>query len=396
MHWLLLKSLSFLPLLYLGFGTMRVTIVARGREFAMEIGFQEPVLAIKSKLEQFLGIPAGSQTLSVSGWELVDGLDMDDYPIVTHGTKIDLTATKPLSPPINHCSKMQIVVKFSAKQITMEVDTTETVRSLKEKIHIVDGTPIKRMLLFFSGTEMTDDFRNLSEYGISESSEIIVFLKTMNRLREEPPSKKLNIVVQMSSSLLNAAAITFEMKDCSTVNELRELLLSRRILPRDDYLFIHKQRIMRENCSLRWHGVENGDCLYVFRGTHDKLSVPMLVTVNNCNYWSFKFKNTVGFINYRGAVVATVPIEQSSVPSRGKLNISTVADFKVERLIMNTTFWADVLSGSVNFSSVATMHGKVTMFKLLKIHASFPSKCDISIFIPTRSVQSICKMKVKV
>ncbi|XP_039059806.1 uncharacterized protein LOC120203688 [Hibiscus syriacus] len=246
---------------------MRVTIVARGREFAMEIGFQEPVLAIKSKLEQFLGIPAGSQTLSVSGWELVDGLDMDDYPIVTHGTKIDLTATKPLSPPINHCSKMQIVVKFSAKQITMEVDTTETVRSLKEKIHIVDGTPIKRMLLFFSGTEMTDDFRNLSEYGISESSEIIVFLKTMNRLREEPPSKKLNIVVQMSSSLLNAAAITFEMKDCSTVNELRELLLSRRILPRDDYLFIHKQRIMRENCSLRWHGVENGDCLYVFRGT---------------------------------------------------------------------------------------------------------------------------------
>ncbi|XP_039059924.1 uncharacterized protein LOC120203823 [Hibiscus syriacus] len=120
------------------------------------------------------------------------------------------------------------------------------------------------------------------------------------------------------------------------------------------------------------------------------------VTVNNCNYWSFKFKNTVGFINYRGAVVATVPIEQSSVPSRGKLNISTVADFKVERLIMNTTFWADVLSGSVNFSSVATMHGKVTMFKLLKIHASFPSKCDISIFIPTRSVQSICKMKVKV
>ncbi|KAE8707318.1 SYP131 protein [Hibiscus syriacus] len=101
---------------------------------------------------------------------------------------------------------------------------------------------------------MTDDFRNLSEYGVSESSEIIVFLKTMNRLREDPPSKKLCIVVQMSSSLLNAAAITLEMKACNTVNELRELLLRRKILPRDDYLFIHKQRIMRENCSLRWHG----------------------------------------------------------------------------------------------------------------------------------------------
>ncbi|XP_039047319.1 uncharacterized protein LOC120187760 [Hibiscus syriacus] len=246
---------------------MRVTIVAWGREFAMEIGFQEPVLTIKRKLEQFLRIPVGSQTLSVSGWELVDGLDMEDYPIVTHGTKINLTAMKPLSPPFNHCSKLQIIVKFLAKQIAIEVDTTETVRSLKEKIHIIDGTPIKRMLLFFSGKEMTYDFRNLSEYGVSESSEIIVFLKTMNRLREDPPSKKLNVVVQMSSSLLNAAAITLEMKDCDTVNELRELLLSRKILPQDDYLFIHKQRIMRENCSLRWHGVENGDCLYAFRGT---------------------------------------------------------------------------------------------------------------------------------
>ncbi|XP_022775732.1 uncharacterized protein LOC111317562 [Durio zibethinus] len=245
---------------------MRVIIVAWGREFAMEVGFQEPVLAIKRKLEQLLGIPVGAQTLSVSGWELVDGLDMEDYPIVTHDTKIDLTP-KPLSPPFNHCSKIQITVKFSAKQIAMEVDRTETVRSLKEKIHIVDGTPIKRMSLFFSGIELADDFLNLSEYGISEFSEIIVFLKTVNRLREEPPTRKLNIVLQMSSSLLNAASIPMEMNDSNTVNDLRELLLSRKILPQDDYLFIHKQRIMRENCSLKWHGVENGDCFYVFKGT---------------------------------------------------------------------------------------------------------------------------------
>lgn len=197
---------------------------------------------------------------------------MEDYPIITHGTKIDLTMKTPSSPPLtnyNHCStKMQITVKFSARQIAIEVDRTETVRSLKEKIHIVDGTPIKRMTLFFSGTELADDFRNLSEYGVSEFSEIIVFLKTMNRLREDvPPTRKLSIVVQMSSSLLNAATLPMEMKDSNTINDLKQLMVSRENLPQDDYLFIHKQRIMRENCSLRWHGVENGDFLYVFRGT---------------------------------------------------------------------------------------------------------------------------------
>ncbi|KAJ9170094.1 hypothetical protein P3X46_018228 [Hevea brasiliensis] len=246
---------------------MKVIIVAWSREFLFEIGPQEPVLEIKRKIELLLGVPIASQILAVFGWELVDGLDMEDYPIVTEGRKIDLTI-KPMTPPFNnHNRKIQIIVKFSFRQISMEADRTETVRSLKEKIHIVEGTPIKRMSLFFSGVELDEDFRNLTEYGIREFSEIIVFLKTLTRLRDDPPTRKLNIVVQTSSSLLNAASIPLEMKDSSTINDLRRLLLSRKILPQDDYLFIHKQRIMRDHCSLRWHGVESGDSLYVFKGT---------------------------------------------------------------------------------------------------------------------------------
>ncbi|KAL7216217.1 hypothetical protein ACSBR1_028211 [Camellia fascicularis] len=245
---------------------MRITILTLACEFNIEVSPQETILQIKQKVEQLLGVPVASQTLTVSGWELVDGLDLEDYPIVTEGTKIDLTIEH-TQPSLEHSSKIQIVVKFSSRKINIEVDTTETVRSLKEKIHIIDGTPIKRMTLFFSGIEMEEDFRNLSEYGICEFSEIIVFLKTMSRLVADPPSRKLSLVVQTSSSLLNAASIPLEMKDSSTINDLRELLLMRKILPMDDYIFIHKQRIMRDNCSLRWHGVEDGDCLYVFKGT---------------------------------------------------------------------------------------------------------------------------------
>ncbi|KAL5573289.1 hypothetical protein UlMin_022886 [Ulmus minor] len=247
---------------------MRVIICIWDRKFNVEVGVQEPVLEIKRKIEQLLGIPMASQTLWVCGWELLDGLDMEDYPIVTEGTKIELITIKSSDSPLNDANdKIQIVVKFSARQHHIEVERTETVRSLKEKIHIIDGTSIKRMSLFFCGRELEEDFRNLSEYGIREFSEIIVFLKNMNRQRDEIPSRKLSIVVQTSSSLLNAASVPLEMRDSNTVNELRQLLLNGKILPLDDYLFIHKQRIMRDNCSLRWHGVEDGDSLYVFKGT---------------------------------------------------------------------------------------------------------------------------------
>ncbi|XP_062103082.1 uncharacterized protein LOC133814093 [Humulus lupulus] len=254
---------------------MKVIICILQHEIEVEVGHQEQIIEIKRKIEQHLGIAMSSQTLSILGWELFDELYMKDYPIITEGTRIDLTIQCMEQPPhhpiLSQPNKIQILVKLSSRQHHMEVDRAEIVHSLKEKIHIIDGTPMKRMSLFFSGTELEDDFCKLSEYGVCEFSEIIVLRKSANSLRDdgddELPSRRLSIVVQTSSSLLNAACIPLKMSDSSTVNELRELLLSGKILPLDDYLFIHKQRIMRDCSSLRWHGVEDGDFLYVFKGT---------------------------------------------------------------------------------------------------------------------------------
>lgn len=245
-----------------------------GYEFSMEINPQEPILQTKQKLQNFLGVPVASQTLSVLGFELLDGFNIQDYPIIKQGTKIQLTIqnitigeTSLQQQNIIVSSKFQIIVKMSSRKLNIDIDSTETVRSLKEKIHIIDGTPIRRMSLYFSGNELNDEYRSLMEYGVQEFSEIIVFLKTMSRMITDPPSRGISLVVQTSSSLLNSAKIPVEMSDLGTVNDLRQLLLDRKILPMDEYIFIHKQRIMRDNCSLRWHGVENGDFVYVFKGS---------------------------------------------------------------------------------------------------------------------------------
>ncbi|KAI8551383.1 hypothetical protein RHMOL_Rhmol06G0181700 [Rhododendron molle] len=195
---------------------MRVTLVTRASEFTIEVSLQQTILQIKKIREELLGVPVTSQS--------PDGLDLEDYPIVTEGTKIDL-AMKCTQPHLENRGKILIVVKSSSRKINIEVDSTETVRSLKERIHIVDGAPTKLMTLLFSGREMDEDFRNLSEYGICEFSEIVVFLKMMSRLAADPPSRRLGLVVQTSSSLLNGASIPLEMKDSGTVNELRQLFV---------------------------------------------------------------------------------------------------------------------------------------------------------------------------
>ncbi|KAJ4975629.1 hypothetical protein NE237_000735 [Protea cynaroides] len=243
--------------------TMRVTIATSEGEFLTEVGHTETILELKHRIEQLLGIPVAFQTLEVYGFELIDGLDMEDYPIVVEGTKIDLIIA-PQQPPT---TMIQITVKTSSKRIHLEVDRTESVRSLKEKIHIIDGIPIKRLMLYFSGIEMRDEYRSLSEYGLCDQSEIIMYMKSSTRTTTEIPTSRLNVLVQTSSSLLNSASIPLEINNTTTINELRKMLLDSKILPADDYFFIHKQRIMRDSFSLHWHGVENGDSLYVFKGT---------------------------------------------------------------------------------------------------------------------------------
>ncbi|CAM8877172.1 unnamed protein product [Rhodiola kirilowii] len=246
---------------------MKVTIAVKEHEFGLEVAKEDSVLDIKHKIKQILGASIESQTLSVLGWELVDGLDMEDYPIVKEGTIINLAIRFVEFDHSRSYDKIPLVIKFSSKTIKIDVDITDTVRSLKEKIHIMDGTPLRRMMLYFLGNELVEDLRNLSEYGIKEFSVIVVYLNALNRTKDiDPPCKRLNVVLQTSSALLNSARFPLEVKDSSTIGELRQLILCRRILPMDDYIFIHKQRIMRDKCSLRWHSVENGDFLYVFKG----------------------------------------------------------------------------------------------------------------------------------
>lgn len=239
---------------------MKVIICVLQQEFTMEIGDREPVLDIKKRIEQFLGIPTSSQTLSVSDWELVDGLDMEDYPIVSEGTRIDLA--------ILTVDKIPIIVRLSARQQhVIDVDpAAETVRSLKQKIHIIDGTPIQRISLVFSGRELGDENRSLSEYGITRGfAEIAVVRKAEDR--PMAVMRSIGFVVQMSSSLVGGASVPVQASLASTVSDVRRYLLAMKILPSDDYLFVHRQRIMRDDLSLKCHGVEDGDFLFVFKGT---------------------------------------------------------------------------------------------------------------------------------
>ena len=72
---------------------------------------------------------------------------------------------------------MQIFVKMlTGKIITLDVDSSDTVESVKEMIQKINGIPIDQYLLIFAGKHLVDDL-TLSDYNIKKESTLHVVLR---------------------------------------------------------------------------------------------------------------------------------------------------------------------------------------------------------------------------
>ncbi|KAE8075734.1 hypothetical protein FH972_014426 [Carpinus fangiana] len=120
-----------------------------------------------------------------------------------------------------------------------------------------------------------------------------------------------------------------------------------------------------------------------------------VISIENPNYGSFLFKNTTAYVNYHGDLVREAPIGGRHVPARVELNLTTSVSLVPRRLLNNSLFLGDLAAERFNLTSTATLPGKVNLLKIFKLHATVYNRCNISIFVHSRSVESICETKLK-
>ncbi|WJX23334.1 hypothetical protein P8452_12548 [Trifolium repens] len=75
------------------------------------------------------------------------------------------------------------------------------------------------------------------------------------------------------------------------------------------------------------------------------ITLPLVITMGNPNFGSFKFHNGFSYIHFHETIVGIVPIGSHLVPPRSELNVSTHANFMVNNLLQNPNFEQEIEPG---------------------------------------------------